>query len=63
MEDVRHFLTALMRIAKELNTNLEDAAVIVTYSNRNGGIKPVLSDAVVHPIYFPNHDFPPIKEN
>jgi len=54
---------ALMRIAKELNTNLEDATVIVTYSNRNGGIKPILSDAVVHPIYFPNHDFPPIKDN
>lgn len=60
MEEVRQFLIALMKIAKELGVHLEDQAVIVEYSKRNNGIKPILSDAVAHPIYFPYTDFPPI---
>lgn len=63
MEEVRQFLMALMKIAKELNTHLDDTVVAVEYSKRNGGIKPILSDAIIHPIYFPDHDFPPIKED
>lgn len=63
MEEVRQFLMSLMKIAKELNTHLEDCAVLIEYSKRNGGVKPIISDAVVHPIYFPDHEYPPIIED